>query len=699
MRFTHGFMVLFTFTVLISFVCCSPSKIDSAESEFGNNAYYFMALNSINQGNETLAVKYLKQGERNSTPLLARRCKEMLSTIGTVSERINAATDYYQDYPDEKSLLRLVQELTTGEEYSKIISLTEKLSSDVPAELKYLRFKALAKKNRVGYAGEIEDWFFHTTLTSFHKKFFEEYSKNFLAENLSPETITQVEFRLAVYNYNYTQAFGIISKLLSFQNNPAEWLANQTSFMLSDIGKTFVYGNTNFTDNARICDAGAAAAENHGLSQALFYLRFYAGRLYDKSSAANAEIAMERFHKAMEAAPEPTNYDNALWYYFSTALKISTERVLQELNRFAPTIWDAWYYSDFFDTLSQRLLSSGEWQAFFSVYQTAESYMDSETRSKYAYICGRLIEQNVLHPHGFSKTETQNLALKLFSTAYEPGGLLYYRIMASERLNLQEEQFKKHIYDVLLEESKVPDPEMDLLMAGYIAFNLPEEIYPEWQENNSSISLKTTATAAEFLTQQNTLGFSVQALRMMSNSIYHADSQPEEWMYRMVFPRIFAYEISLACGEFGLSEPLFFGLVRSESFFDPVVSSSKGAIGLTQLMPSTAGDVARKLKLSDYDLEDSTTNLRIGAFYLEEQIRLFDGSVIEGLFSYNAGRKRVLNWKDVSTGMPKDLFLEVLPFAETREYGRKVSSAATMYGILYYGKSPSVTIQEIFGSK
>ena len=129
-----------------------------------------------------------------------------------------------------------------------------------------------------------------------------------------------------------------------------------------------------------------------------------------------------------------------------------------------------------------------------------------------------------------------------------------------------------------------------------------------------------------------------------------------------------------------------YALIRSESFFDADVTSSAGAIGLTQLMEFTAGDIAHRFKISDYSLTDPETNIRFGTWYLSNLISRCDDSPLLGFFSYNAGITRVRRWLQSSliefgkkSNMPLDLFLETLPFAETREYGRKLISATIVY--------------------
>ena len=142
-------------------------------------------------------------------------------------------------------------------------------------------------------------------------------------------------------------------------------------------------------------------------------------------------------------------------------------------------------------------------------------------------------------------------------------------------------------------------------------------------------------------------------------------------------------------------------MIHSESYFDPIAVSRAGATGLTQLMDSTAADVAKKLRVSEYDLTDGPTNIRFGSFYLKELTERLDGSKINAALSYNCGISRVSSWlKSASiefgtNKIPSDLFVEFLPYAETREYGRKIITASAIYGWLYYGKNIPETVREI----
>jgi soluble lytic murein transglycosylase-like protein len=166
----------------------------------------------------------------------------------------------------------------------------------------------------------------------------------------------------------------------------------------------------------------------------------------------------------------------------------------------------------------------------------------------------------------------------------------------------------------------------------------------------------------------------------------------------LAYPRLWRDEIETAAGEFGLPADLLYGLVRTESFFDPGALSRVGAIGLTQLMPDTARDAAQKLKLDGPDLSDPRLNLRLGASYLSRLIRYFSGDVAEALMSYNGGMGRVRAAAKENPSLPPDLLLEALPMAETREYVRKVLAAQAVYGYLYGDRPMSGAAKGAFTS-
>ncbi len=123
---------------------------------------------------------------------------------------------------------------------------------------------------------------------------------------------------------------------------------------------------------------------------------------------------------------------------------------------------------------------------------------------------------------------------------------------------------------------------------------------------------------------------------------------------------------------------LAFAIMQTESRFDPGATSWAGARGLIQLMPATAKDLARQAGLVDFDpdtLYQPAQNLDLGTRYLGNLVRRFggdDAAVPLAIPSYNAGAGAVEKWLDRRRSWDFDLFIEAIPFDETRAYTQSV---------------------------
>ncbi|MEW6119999.1 MAG: transglycosylase SLT domain-containing protein [Pseudomonadota bacterium] len=147
----------------------------------------------------------------------------------------------------------------------------------------------------------------------------------------------------------------------------------------------------------------------------------------------------------------------------------------------------------------------------------------------------------------------------------------------------------------------------------------------------------------------------------------------------------------------GLDEAWVFGLMRQESRFVNVARSNVGASGLMQIMPATARWIARRLGVERFrtaDIQDPATNIRFGAYYLKHVQTTLDGSPVLATAAYNAGPSRAQRWRDTRP-MEAAVYIESIPFAETRDYVKKVMSNA-MYYAARFGQ-PSVLLKDRLG--
>ncbi len=152
-----------------------------------------------------------------------------------------------------------------------------------------------------------------------------------------------------------------------------------------------------------------------------------------------------------------------------------------------------------------------------------------------------------------------------------------------------------------------------------------------------------------------------------------------------------------AARENKIDEAWVFGLMRQESRFINVARSGVGASGLMQIMPATARWIANRLGIKGFDpseMQDPAKNIQFGAYYLKHVQTTLDGSPVLATAAYNAGPSRAQRWRD-SVSMESAVYIESIPFAETRDYVKKVMSNA-MYYAARFGQ-PSVLLKDRLG--
>ncbi len=144
------------------------------------------------------------------------------------------------------------------------------------------------------------------------------------------------------------------------------------------------------------------------------------------------------------------------------------------------------------------------------------------------------------------------------------------------------------------------------------------------------------------------------------------------------FPLGFEKEIKRYAGHQKINPAWAFAITRRESSFMPDANSSAGAKGLMQVMPATAKQLARK-KVSNRELFDAKSNIKLGTKYLRNLLDRHKGNQILATAAYNAGPYRVKSWLKDSKPLPADVWIETIPFKETREYVKSVLAYQQIY--------------------
>lgn len=206
----------------------------------------------------------------------------------------------------------------------------------------------------------------------------------------------------------------------------------------------------------------------------------------------------------------------------------------------------------------------------------------------------------------------------------------------------------------------------------------------EWNWALRDFSDRQLLVAAEYARQNEILD------RMVNTS----ERTRTEFDYTQRFPAPHDDILQPTAKSLGLDQAWVYGLIRQESRFISDAQSGVGASGLMQVMPSTGKWVAEKIGMTDYGhgmLSDIRTNILLGTNYLNMVLNHAEGSQVLATASYNAGPGRTRTWRGLlNAPMEGAIFVETIPFEETRNYVRNVMSNATNYAALFEKRPQSL---------
>jgi soluble lytic murein transglycosylase len=537
------------------------------------------------------------------------------------------------------------------------------------------------------------DFFFTGTLGAPQSWLFGEWEA--LSGGVMPNEAAAVRGRLAVLRSDYgpaMNAFGTALDLdpLLFFRYPA---------LLGDLGRAFQYsgrqkeGAELFAQWAEFLETGAGLGDglfSIDVQQVRYMLLYFGGRI-ERQRQRYSEAA-SLFSAALALAPDDEQADACIWYILNLALNEPPGVFISLLAEYAPRWKDGGYFADILDRLSQRLCLAGQWKEMYQAFTLIKETAGGSTAAQYAYILGRSRSLGLL-------TEGPE-AGELFRTAFEESDAsFYYRGLSASFLGESVEPLPPQPEDR-------PAPgvehweELDFIL-NFFRFGCENFAYAYTQKALSGFSIPELRLLAEAFAGAGRWG---ESIRIISAAVNRDGYEIQRRDMELLYPRPFSGLIEENALAAELPKEILFGLIRTESFFIPEIVSSAGAVGLAQLMPATALDMAGRIVRQggpDYasggeiDLKNPGVNVHLGAWYLRYLIRTV-GSPVQALIAYNGGIGRVRRWRAARPGLPEDLFLETIEFSETREYGRRVLAAATAYGYLYYGLSMEGVIADIY---
>lgn len=234
--------------------------------------------------------------------------------------------------------------------------------------------------------------------------------------------------------------------------------------------------------------------------------------------------------------------------------------------------------------------------------------------------------------------------------------------------------------------------DMPAIVRAHELYHTGDEINArnEWQHANAAMSETQIAASGRLASNW---GWHRQSIQAMIRLQYWDDLS-------LRFPLAHGDLFSSAARQLDIPAPLLYAVSRQESAFMHDVRSPAGARGLMQLMPATAREVAQGLglRISNQDLYNPDVNVTLGSHYLASLLEEFDDNRILATAAYNAGPNRINQWllRSQDKPLPADVWIETIPFAETRGYVQNVLVYAVIYGHLSGQPIPFMTEQERF---
>lgn len=215
------------------------------------------------------------------------------------------------------------------------------------------------------------------------------------------------------------------------------------------------------------------------------------------------------------------------------------------------------------------------------------------------------------------------------------------------------------------------DPGLPARLAELQALGRTAAIRREWRDLSGGLHGDALRAAAALASQ---LGLHHDAIM----ALVRADDWDD---LTLRFPLAYRDLVSAAASAHGLPADWIFAVIRQESAFQPGVASPAGAVGLMQLMPATAAEVARRAGRDAPGrtaLTDPALNIDLGSRYLAQMRARFRNHPLPATAAYNAGPGAVRRWLP-ETPLAGDLWMVRIPYRETREYVRRV----LMYQVIY----------------
>jgi soluble lytic murein transglycosylase len=657
----------------------------------GDGASYYTGRVLLQLDMAEPAAKLLRLAERETPDPWSRRAAiELVSYLREHEdyEMLEAVAGPFRGrYPDEPLMaLAYMEALYEQDEYGRVLEAVEASSADVRARPDTLLWEGVS-----AYRTGSDRW-----REAFDELFYEhpariQQSRVYLF--IATRESLQSQYsgtELALFRGKHVLSEGRAREAFIDFRGAVEQLASAAP--LTDAEKRRLAGST-------IRDVAIAGLVSNRLTDGIALLGRIEELLPEASADTRARIdeyqgrlalargsageARRWLGSALAAATSDAERVRRVRYYLQALVQASPTEAALSIGGHISSVENPARFDHMLEKLSAQLVADRQWSALLAAYRSIADVEVPESISQYAVVLAAAARRGLMSlPEDIS-------AEQLLHDAARRRESPYYAFLASAMLGSRGE-------GLLIEGAAPapfePDANTERYVAGYFDFGLMETGYQAARRYREELPPAAFLAFSEQLAEHGEVANSMRLADVLFRDPEHELSRQ---LLELRFPHAFHQPLSSVADQYDLPVWVFYGLVREESYFQPRVGSHAGAVGLTQLMPATAEEMAGRLRLVNAEITDPATNLQIGGYYLQ-YLRDRFGALTQALLAYNAGPTRLRRWNAGFGDLSGLLFVEAVPFVETRNYLRKVLVSAVYYSYLYGNSSVEDTVTLFF---
>ena len=673
------------------FYALSKSDLEDAEiienlehsAQYGNKAVRFQAALVLSElGLKDSGVEHGFKDLR----IVSEVCISLLDDGFTESALLENLLESYYLQEDYESLITAVDKYETG---NTINSSTK---------IEYYRFLAKLYEGNNSAAEYFREFLLGTPTSELILNAYGHLQE--LGINLPVSTTGLAEFKIQLFNGEYSSAGRSMSHLLNTQKDTIidtlarEYIVDNVILTPVILDEMYRVANASGRSNELLASIEELLAipSRSGYEPGEVYTYEFIAELYEtagylKRGKGRFKAAADMFMAGLTFATGG-EYERMLWYWYNSLVRYSPETAAGQIGLLVEKWTDPDYFSDVLSELATFFVQQGQWTVIQEILDIIQFSGPDESISKYAYLTARAGMESRIN---INEEEITRLLTLSYENGFGIASGLYYRILAGNYLKIFDIRKLPWMFNSSV--SRNPEPvhegmegSMDLVF-GWLEYGQYPDAY-NYLMNNPFSDFNLIRRAAYEMSES---GYFADSIRLLNRYSLIDGFDLNISDLELIYPDAYSREILSISDKEELKWYIFTSLVREESHFQRAVVSSAGAVGLSQLMPATAADVAERLRVSNYNLKDPATNLSFGGWYLGNLNRRTD-ILSDALFAYNGGLTRVRRWREEYSDLPDDLFLEAIPFKETSHYGRKLLVSSVIYGYLYEGIFPNEII-------